>query len=73
MLVQEVQYEWKSVFCKKCQALGHNCEVIERKDSGKPIEKVWQPKPAANKRGMQLDTVANSKRKDPVPEEIHVH
>jgi hypothetical protein len=37
-LKQLVEYEWKPVFCEKCQKFGHNCAV-------KVHKKVWQPKP----------------------------
>ncbi|KAK2349948.1 hypothetical protein QL285_098704 [Trifolium repens] len=35
---QLVEYEWKPMFCDKCQKVGHNCAVPGKK-------KVWQPKP----------------------------
>jgi hypothetical protein len=40
---QLVEYEWKPLFCDKCQKLGHICN----KDPPKPVQKQWKPKPAA--------------------------
>ncbi|XP_058733337.1 uncharacterized protein LOC131604942 [Vicia villosa] len=36
-LTQPVKYEWKPIFCGKCQKFGHNCK--------EKIIKKWQPKP----------------------------
>ncbi|XP_058752173.1 uncharacterized protein LOC131625319 [Vicia villosa] len=35
-LVQPVEYEWKPLFCGKCQKFGHNCK--------EKVVKKWQPK-----------------------------
>jgi hypothetical protein len=39
---QPVEYEWKPLFCDKCQKLGHVCDT----DPPKKIQKQWKPKPA---------------------------
>ncbi|CAJ2641905.1 unnamed protein product [Trifolium pratense] len=40
-LKQVVEYEWKPLFCDKCQKMGHICE----KDPPKKLHKQWAPKP----------------------------
>ncbi|KAK2357063.1 hypothetical protein QL285_094372 [Trifolium repens] len=39
---QLVEYEWKPLFCDKCQKIGHLCA----NDPPKKVQKQWQPKPA---------------------------
>jgi hypothetical protein len=39
---QLVEYEWKPLFCDKCQKIGHICA----NDPPKKVQKQWQPKPA---------------------------
>jgi hypothetical protein len=38
---QLVQYEWKPLFCDKCQKIGHLCAP----DPPKKVQKQWQPRP----------------------------
>ncbi|XP_058758499.1 uncharacterized protein LOC131631751 [Vicia villosa] len=38
-LQQPIEYEWKPMYCKRCQKPGHNC------DQAKPNTKQWKPKP----------------------------
>ncbi|CAJ2662985.1 unnamed protein product [Trifolium pratense] len=38
---QVVEYEWKPLFCDKCQKMGHRCA----KDPPPRMEKQWKPKP----------------------------
>lgn len=37
-LVQQVEYEWMPLYCKKCNKAGHECKKKE------PIKKAWVPK-----------------------------
>jgi hypothetical protein len=39
-LKQLVEYEWKPLFCDKCQKLGHKCE----KTPPKKVQPLWRPK-----------------------------
>jgi hypothetical protein len=39
-LKQLIEYEWKPLFCNKCQKLGHICD----KEPPKKIQPLWRPK-----------------------------
>lgn len=34
LMIQKVEYEWKPIFCEKCQIVGHNCEAKVKKNNG---------------------------------------
>ncbi|XP_058766248.1 uncharacterized protein LOC131639814 [Vicia villosa] len=36
---QAVEYEWRPIFCGRCQKYGHNCDKLKAK------VKIWKPKP----------------------------
>jgi hypothetical protein len=40
---QLVEYEWKPLYCEKCQKVGHICE----QDPPKKTKKIWKPRPPA--------------------------
>jgi hypothetical protein len=42
-MTQVVEYEWKPLFCEKCQKVGHICE----QNPPKKAQKMWKPRPPA--------------------------
>jgi hypothetical protein len=49
-MTQLVEYEWKPLFCDKCQKIGHKCAQIPPKQANK----LWKPKPQST----QVKTVS---------------
>lgn len=51
-IVQPVQYEWQTPFCKKCQRVGHDCGTKKaaqpKPKQAPPKQKVWQTRPERN-------------------------
>lgn len=50
-MLQDIVYEWRPVFCFKCQAIGHNCAIATKAKTGgivaaKAKGKQWQSKRA---------------------------
>lgn len=47
-MIQPIEYEWKPLFCEKCQKLGHKCKEdkpkLQRRSKPKPPEEVIQLK-----------------------------
>jgi hypothetical protein len=51
-MTQLVEYEWKPLFCDKCQKIGHKCAKIPPKQANK----LWKPKPQST----QVKSVSTS-------------
>ncbi|XP_058776814.1 uncharacterized protein LOC131651163 [Vicia villosa] len=43
---QQVEYEWKPAFCRKCKRVGHDCEKLSNKKA--PVTQKWVQKHPAD-------------------------
>ncbi|XP_021847403.1 uncharacterized protein [Spinacia oleracea] len=48
---QQVVYDWKPSYCKKCQMPGHNCDTVPVRKVPPVVKKVWVPKKQQNRAG----------------------
>lgn len=68
-MIQEVEYEWKPPYCRKCNTVGHECKKTEKQPKKKQEpKKVWEHKKNLMVTTITLDTAPNEKPTESQPE-----